>query len=149
MLLLAGLLIVNKGEAPGRPLGARPEFIVGRRAAAGSKITFNVLLKEIAMKTSIITALFVVGLLLQLAILPTIGNSSAATTTSQHRATLQTPTAAEMNAAVGAGLTGCFQVKAANGDVYETCCVDLWLFAICASVNITAIERLVSSVLPF
>jgi len=36
MQLLAGLLTVNDDEAPGRPPGAELEFIVGRRAAAGS-----------------------------------------------------------------------------------------------------------------
>lgn len=33
--MLAGLLIVNEGDAPGRPLGVEPAFILGRRAAAG------------------------------------------------------------------------------------------------------------------
>jgi len=36
MQLLAGLLTVNDDEAPGRPPGVKSEFIVGRRAAAGS-----------------------------------------------------------------------------------------------------------------
>lgn len=36
--MLAGSLIVNEGDAPGRPLGADPEFIVDGRAAASSII---------------------------------------------------------------------------------------------------------------
>ena len=34
--VLAGPLIVGDGAVPGRPLGAKPEFTVGERAAAGS-----------------------------------------------------------------------------------------------------------------
>ena len=33
--MLAGLLIVNEGDAPGRPPGVKPAFIFSRRAAAG------------------------------------------------------------------------------------------------------------------
>ena len=101
------------------------------------------------MKTSIITTLLVVGVLLQLAVPLTIGSSSAATTASQHQASLQAAAPADMNTPVGAGLAACFQQKAENGDVYETCCIDLWVFAVCASVNITAVERILSTLLPF
>jgi hypothetical protein len=33
--LLAGLLMMNYGKALGRPPSAEPEFVIGRRAAAG------------------------------------------------------------------------------------------------------------------
>ena len=92
------------------------------------------------MKTSILTALLVVGILLQLA------PPSTGTAASQHQAMTQTANAVDITNAVGAGLTGCWQYKGIDGDTYDMCCVDLWLFAVCVTVNESAVGRLVNSI---
>ena len=97
------------------------------------------------MKTTIITTLLAVGMLLRPQPMPNTNNSvipdnpMAIGVTQQ--STPQVLESAEMNSAIGGGLSGCFQQKAENGDVYGTCCVDLWIFAVCISVNWSAIER--------
>ncbi len=99
------------------------------------------------MKTTIITTLLAVGMLLRPQPMPIADNGATLENQVAISATQQTAPqvlkTAEMNTAVGSGLTGCFQQVAANGDVYGICCVDLWIFAICVSVNWSAIERLI------
>lgn len=103
------------------------------------------------MKTTIITTLLAVGMLLRPQPIPTTNNGvlpdnpMALSVTQQ--TTAQVLKTVEMNSAVGSGLSGCFDQKAANGDVYTTCCVDLWIFAVCVSVNWSAIDRLLASLL--
>jgi hypothetical protein len=58
-----------------------------------------------------------------------------------HQTTPQVLNGAEMNATIGGEMSGCFQQIAASGDVFGTCCLDLWIFSICVSVNFSAIER--------
>jgi|WetSurMetagenome_2_1015567.scaffolds.fasta_scaffold320652_2 hypothetical protein len=97
------------------------------------------------MKTSIVAALLAVGLLLRPQPTPITDNGAATngpvSIVAAQPATPQILNTAEMQTAIGAGLTGCFQQVAANGDVYGTCCIDLWIFAVCVSVNWSAIER--------
>jgi hypothetical protein len=97
------------------------------------------------MKTTIITALLAVGMLLGPQPAPVADNAAMTDNlvaiNALQQATPRVLNTAEMNIAVGSGLTGCFQQVAANGDVYGTCCLDLWIFAICFSVNISAVER--------
>jgi len=97
------------------------------------------------MKTTIITTLLAVGMLLRPQPMPTTNNlvipDNLMAIGVTQQATPQVLKTVEMNSAVGSGLSGCFQQKAENGDVYGTCCVDLWIFAVCISVNWSAIER--------
>ncbi|MDP2883742.1 MAG: hypothetical protein Q8P51_01815 [Ignavibacteria bacterium] len=99
------------------------------------------------MKTTIITTLLAVGMLLRPQLMPNTVNSvipdnlTAIGVTQQ--ATPQVLKTVEMNSAVGSGISGCYQQIAENGDRYTTCCVDFWIFAICISVNVSAIERLI------
>jgi hypothetical protein len=103
------------------------------------------------MKTTIITTLLAVGMLLRPQPIPTTSNGAIPdnpmTISVTQQATPQVLKTVEMNSAVGSGLTGCFDQRDANGDVYTTCCVDLWVFAVCVSVNWSAIDRLLSSLL--
>ena len=108
--------------------------------------TIKFLSKELAMKTSLLTALVVIGVLLQAAVVPTVNNVLTGTAANQHQTTMQTAGAAQMNNAVGAGLNGCWQYKGADGSTYGMCCVDLWLFAVCVTVNMTAVGNLVNSI---
>ncbi len=99
------------------------------------------------MKTTIITTLLAVGMLLRPQPMPIAGYGAIADNPAAISATQQTTpqvlTSAEMNTVVGNGLTGCYQTKAENGDVYVTCCLDLWIFAICVAVNWSALERII------
>jgi hypothetical protein len=103
------------------------------------------------MKTYIITAILVLGALLRPQSAPTTdqglaaNGSVAVVSVSQTQTTPQPLNAAEMNTAVGGNMTGCFQYKAVDGDTYGICCVDLWIFAVCATVNLSAVDRLTSS----
>jgi hypothetical protein len=103
------------------------------------------------MKTTIITTLLAVGMLLRPQPIPTTNNGAiqdhVMAISVVQQATPQVLKTVEMNSAVGAGLSGCFDQKAANGDTYTTCCVDLWIFVLCASVNWSAFDRLLSSLL--
>lgn len=103
------------------------------------------------MKTTIITTLLAVGMLLRPQPMPTTDNGAipdnpvAISLTQQ--ATPQVLKAAEMNSAVGSGPSGCFDQKDENGDQYTTCCADLWIFVVCVSVNWSAIDRFLTSLL--
>ena len=101
------------------------------------------------MKTSIVAALLAVGLLLRPQSTPMTDNvmlpNNPVSITAAPPAAPQPLSAADMKNTVGAGITGCYQTQAANGDVYVTCCLDVWIFAICVAVNWTAVQ----SVIPF
>lgn len=99
------------------------------------------------MKTTILTTLLAVGMLLrpqsmQIASTGAIPDNSVTISATQQMIPHVLNTA-EMNASVGNGLTGCYQTKAENGDVYVTCCLDLWIFAVCVGVNYSAIQRII------
>jgi hypothetical protein len=99
------------------------------------------------MKTTIITALLAVGMLLrpqpvQVANNGMIPDNPGAISATQ-QTTPQVLSTAEMNTAIGKGLTGCYQTKANNGDVYVTCCLDLWIFTVCVAVNYTALQSII------
>ena len=97
------------------------------------------------MKTSIVVALLAVGMLVRpqpMTNLQIDQVSGAAVTVSQPTSPhLLNPT--EMNNAIGSGISGCYESKASNGDTYVTCCVDLWVFAICVAVNWTAVKSII------
>jgi hypothetical protein len=99
------------------------------------------------MKTTIITTLLAVGMLLRPQPMPNTNNSvipdNPMAIGATQQATPQVLKTVEMNSAIGGGLSGCFQQIAEDGDRYATCCVDLWLFSICISVNVSAVERLI------
>jgi hypothetical protein len=99
------------------------------------------------MKTTIITTLLAVGMLLRPQPVPVANNGvipdNPVAISATQQAASQVLTTAEMNTAVGSGVTGCFQQIDVNGDVYDTCCIDLWIFVVCVSVNVSAIERLI------
>lgn len=103
------------------------------------------------MKTALITMLLAVAVLLGPQTIATgesistISDQVALNVADHNQATTRVLNEAEMNAAVGGGITGCFQSTDGNGDLYGTCCVDLWIFTICVSVNESAIERAISS----
>jgi len=102
------------------------------------------------MKTTIITTLLAVGMLLGPQPTPTTGQALVAdngiTIGNSQQTGPQALKGAEMNTKVGGDqLSGCYQLKAENGDTYGTCCVDLWLFTVCVGVNWSAVERLLSS----
>ena len=101
------------------------------------------------MKTTIITTLLAVGMLLRPQPMPNTNNSvipdNPMAIGATQQATPQVLKTVEMNSAIGGGLSGCFQQVAENGDLYGTCCLDLWIFAICFSVNFSAIERAVAA----
>ena len=94
------------------------------------------------MKTSIVTALLVVGVLLQAAVVPTINSSLIGTAASQHQATTQATNTVDMNNAVGASLLGCYAFVGQDGNTYGMCCLDLWLFSICFAVNLSALASI-------
>ncbi|MGA3243141.1 MAG: hypothetical protein ABSE41_00875 [Bacteroidota bacterium] len=99
------------------------------------------------MKTTLLTTLLAVGMLLrpqsmQIASTGAIPDNPVAISATQ-QTTPHVLSSAEMNASVGNGLTGCYQTKAENGDVYVTCCVDLWIFAVCVAVNYSAVQRII------
>jgi hypothetical protein len=104
------------------------------------------------MKTYIITAILVFGALLRPQSAPTTDQgvasdrSIAVVSVDQTQTTPRALNASEMNTVVGGNLSGCYQYKGADGDTYGICCIDLWIFAVCASVNLSAVDRLVSSV---
>lgn len=99
------------------------------------------------MKTTIVATILAVGMLLRPQPMPIADNGAIPDNPMAISATQQTApqvlNSAEMNTTVGNGLTGCYQTKATNGDVYLTCCLDLWIFAICVAVNWTAVERVI------
>ncbi|HTY39251.1 MAG TPA: hypothetical protein VMH23_19200 [Bacteroidota bacterium] len=99
------------------------------------------------MKTTIVVTLLAVGMLLRPqpafnvhdAMIPT----ASVTAVSTHATATHPLSAADMSNAIGNGLSGCTESKAANGDTYVTCCLDLWIFAICVAVNWSALERII------
>jgi hypothetical protein len=99
------------------------------------------------MKTTILTTLLAVGMLLRPQPMTIAENSALANNpvaiTATQQATPQVLTVADMKAAVGKGITGCYQTTAADGDVYVTCCLDLWIFAVCVAVNYSAVQRII------
>ncbi|MCX6145353.1 MAG: hypothetical protein NTZ35_19275 [Ignavibacteriales bacterium] len=103
------------------------------------------------MKTFIVATLIVVGISLRPQTLPTLSDKQAhgqITTigaTNQYQAVARVLDDLEMKAAHGSGLFQCTTVLDASGDIYQSCCVNLWLFRLCAEVNWSAIQRL----LPF
>jgi hypothetical protein len=108
-------------------------------------------LKEIAMKTFMIATILSVGVLLRPDVAPPSGKMqdhnqiAAIGTTTQTQQTGNSLSVVEMRGAQGSGLFQCTTVLDASGDVYQSCCLNLWLFRICAEVNWSAITRL----LPF
>lgn len=103
------------------------------------------------MKTALITILVALAVLLGPQTMATGESASRANdqlalnVAHQDQTTVQALNQDEMNAAFGGGMTGCFQSVDGNGDVYGTCCVDLWIFTICVSVNYSAVERAIAS----
>jgi hypothetical protein len=99
------------------------------------------------MKTSIVAILLAVGLLLRPQPTPVAVNGVVPDTPVNLVAVQaegpQVLSSAEMTSTVGAGITGCYETKAANGDTYVTCCLDVWIFAICMAVNWSAVQRLI------
>ena len=101
------------------------------------------------MKTTFITTLLAVGMLLRPQPMPATDNgvipdNPVAISVTQ-QVTPQVLESAEMNLAVGSGHSGCFDQTDENGDVYTTCCADLWIFVVCVSVNWSAIDRFLTS----
>ena len=99
------------------------------------------------MKTTIITTLLAVGMLLRPQPMPIADNGAIpdnpVTISATQQAAPRVLNTAETKTVVGNGLTGCYQTKAENGDVYVTCCLDLWIFAVCVAVNYSAIQRII------
>jgi hypothetical protein len=105
--------------------------------------------KEIAMKTFIIATILSVGVLLRPEVAPAIGDMQIHNQMASMGAAIQTqPTAnvldeAEMKGAQGGGIFACHQELDASGDIYVSCCVDLWLFRVCFEVNWSAFQRMI------
>ncbi len=141
---------MNNGEAPGRPPGTDPKFIVDGWAAASIMITLNSE-KEKAMKTAIVVVFLALTLLLGpqpivTGDIPASANDQVAlNVAAQSQSTTQPLNQAEMGAAVGGGLLGCASGKDASGDTHEICCFSLWIFSVCIDVNISAVERIIDS----
>jgi hypothetical protein len=139
-------------NVPGRPPGMELKFAVGGRAAASSLIQSSFDQKERIMKTTIITMILAVGILLRPQPKSTpdqalIADNATVAGTMQHSGPQLLKTS-EMNAAVGGDqLTGCYLTKAENGDTYATCCLDLWIFSVCLGVNWSALDRFVSTLI--
>lgn len=99
------------------------------------------------MKTTILTTMLAVGMLLrpqpmQMTNNGAIPDNPVAISSAQETAP-QVLKSAEMKTVVGNGITGCYQTKAENGDTYVTCCLDLWIFAVCVAVNYSAVQRII------
>jgi hypothetical protein len=148
--LLAGLLIVNEGKAPGRPPGVEPRsLLAGGPQRANRQLCATCVLKEIAMKTFIIVTILSVGVLLRPEMAPTTGDIQTYNQTmcigtlhqAQRLAVVLTGT--EMMGLQGGAVAECHQEKGTNGDTYASCCIDFWLFRLCFEVNLSAIERLI------
>jgi hypothetical protein len=103
------------------------------------------------MKTFIIATLLVVGVSLRPQMAPTADNMrihSQATSigaSNQIQAAVRVLNNPEMETARGGSLFECNQIQYANGDIYVSCCVNLWLIRLCVEVNWSEIQR----VLPF
>ena len=98
------------------------------------------------MKTSILTALLVIGVVLLGAMNPATGSPASVSTSVQHQALIQTTAPTNLSNTVGSGLTGCWSFVGADGDTYAFCCLDLWLFSVCVSVDASAVSRLIDSI---
>jgi hypothetical protein len=110
-------------------------------------------LKEIVMKTLIIATILFVGMLLRPQTVPVGSNGedisvvTSSGVVSANNATIEALRVDEMESARGAGIFECAGWVDQNGDKHGMCCLNLWLFRLCAEVNISDIERLVSSLL--
>jgi hypothetical protein len=149
--LLAGLLIVSDGKAPGRPPGVEPRSLsAGGPQRANRQLCATVVLKEIVMKTFIVVTILSVGVLLRPEMAPSGDSMQGQNYQVVAEATTQTQPApsalnnAEMSGIQG-GLAECHEELGTNGDIYVSCCLDFWLFRLCFEVNWSAITR----VLPF
>jgi hypothetical protein len=95
-------------------------------------------LKEIVMKTFIIATILSAGVLLRPEMAP--GGNKAQTDNAAVTVAAQSQTAQQpldktaLNAAIG-GVISCYgEIDKNRTSVYYTCCINLWLIKICASV---------------
>jgi tRNA-binding EMAP/Myf-like protein len=104
------------------------------------------------MKTSIIAVMLLLGVLLRPQMTPgalkgaAVNNAPVIVAVNQGQATARALGPAEMRGVVGGGLVGCYEYKGPEGDLYQTCCVNLWFFSVCATINESALGRLISSI---
>ena len=140
--LLAGLLMMDEGKAPGRPPGVEPRSsLAGGPQRANRQLYATLVLKEIAMKTFIIATILTVGVSLRPQAPPTAGNveptlksvdlvSVAATQESPRQLVDH-----QMKEMIGSGLLDC-QWLIEDGRVYGRCCIGLWIFRICGYIDV-------------
>jgi hypothetical protein len=100
------------------------------------------------MKTFIIATILSVGVLLRPQMAPASSDKqihdqiTTIGTTNRSQPAERALNDLEMKGAHGAGLAQCSHVLDASGDIYVSCCINLWLFRLCAEVNWSAVERL-------
>jgi hypothetical protein len=100
------------------------------------------------MKTFILAAVLSVGVLLRPEMAPVTSDSQPGNQTppigaiSQAQPTASSLGAMEMSRLQGGGIVECHQSQDVGGDVYVSCCINLWLVRLCAEVNWSAVERI-------
>ena len=150
--MLAGLLVVNEGKAPGRPPGVEPRSsLAGGPQRAIRPLYVTIVLKELAMKTFIIATILSVGVLLRPEMAPNINCLDvkyAATTTVSIGVQTVVPRVmerAETMSIHGGGIAECVEYYDGNNDEHQLCCLNLWFFKLCFDVNLSEVKRFISS----
>jgi hypothetical protein len=145
---------VNEGDALGRPPGVEQRsLLIGGPQRANRSLCAKSVLKEIAMKTFIIATMLTAGVLLQpqTATVGRCGQIDNKATISANNTLYNTASTvlekAEMQSLQGAGILDCYGWVDENGDRHGMCCVNLWLFRLCGDVNVSAVDRLLSSLI--
>jgi hypothetical protein len=105
------------------------------------------------MKTFIIATVLSVGILLrpQVAPMENAGQVNLKATssliTSDQKIGSTILEKGEMQSLHGAGILECYSWVDLEGDKHGMCCVNFWLFRLCGDVNVSEVQRLISSII--
>ena len=145
--MLAGLLMVNEGQAPGRPPGVAPRSLLAGGPQRANRQRYNqFVLKELAMKTFIIATVLCVGVLLRPQVAPSGVNQQENPKTEKAGVVVENenvaqPLPVEQLAGVcGAGIFDCTWLIE-DGIVYGRCCVGFWIFKVCGYIEVGPLPK--------
>lgn len=105
------------------------------------------------MKTFIIATILSAGVLLRPALAPsgnkvlTDENTTSSFLSVTGNANANPLLKTEMETLQGGGIVECAGYIDTDGDRHEMCCLNLWIFRVCGDLNMSACQRLVSSLL--
>jgi hypothetical protein len=105
------------------------------------------------MKTLIIAAILSVGILLRPQVAPMENSGEVnpkatnSVVVSNQKIIASVLEKSEMQSLRGAGILECYSWVDLQGDKHGMCCVNLWLFRLCGDVNVSEVERLISSII--